>query len=111
MKKLRLFQHTSLDGFVAGPNGEMDFIKTSEELFDITNHYSTNSDTYILGRKTFEMMEWYWPTAGQQPNATKHDKAHSEWYIHVAKIVISNTLAPKQNSGTRVINKNLKGEI
>jgi hypothetical protein len=34
MRNLVLFMHTSLDGFVAGPTGEMDWIKVNEEIFD-----------------------------------------------------------------------------
>ncbi|HSY61787.1 MAG TPA: hypothetical protein VK796_07915 [Cytophaga sp.] len=34
MRKLIFFMHTSLDGFVAGPNGEMNWIHVDEEIFD-----------------------------------------------------------------------------
>ena len=34
MRKIISFMHISLDGFVAGPNGEMDWIKVDEEIFD-----------------------------------------------------------------------------
>ena len=34
MRNLTFFMHTSLDGFVAGPNGEMNWIKVDEEIFD-----------------------------------------------------------------------------
>ena len=34
MRKLILFMHVSLDGFVAGPTGEMDWIKVDDEIFD-----------------------------------------------------------------------------
>jgi hypothetical protein len=36
MRNLVLFLHMSLDGFVAGPSGEMDWISVSEDLFDYT---------------------------------------------------------------------------
>jgi hypothetical protein len=36
MRKIISFMHISLDGFVAGPNGEMDWIKVDEEIFDTT---------------------------------------------------------------------------
>jgi hypothetical protein len=34
MRKIVLFMHTSLDGFVAVPNGEMDWIIVDDEIFD-----------------------------------------------------------------------------
>ena len=33
-RKIISFLHLSLDGFVAGPNGEMNWIKVDEEIFD-----------------------------------------------------------------------------
>lgn len=84
--------HISLDGFVAGPNGEMDWIKINPEIFDFVGKRIQKGDTSMYGRKTFELMEGYWPTAGQKPDATKHDIEHSAWYAKVHKIVISKSL-------------------
>ena len=84
--------HISLDGFVAGPNGEMDWIKVDEELFDHVGQRIREGDTALYGRVTYQMMEAYWPAAGEEPNASKHDKEHSMWYNKAHKIVISNTM-------------------
>ncbi|MGC4022093.1 MAG: dihydrofolate reductase family protein [Cyclobacteriaceae bacterium] len=73
MRKLVLFMHTSLDGFVATSKGEMNWIHVDEELFDYASNRTNESDLALYGRKTFEMMEAYWPTAATQPNASKHD--------------------------------------
>ena len=77
MRKLVLFMHTSLDGFVAGPNGEMDWINVDEEIFDHAEQRTHKADTALYGRVTYQMMESYWPTAADQPAATKHDIDHS----------------------------------
>ena len=37
MRKLLLFMHVSLDGFAAGPNGEMDWIIVDETIFDLAS--------------------------------------------------------------------------
>jgi dihydrofolate reductase len=92
MKQVFLLMHVSLDGFVAGPNGEMDFISFDDAQFDFVGTLTDNADTALYGRKTWEMMEGYWPTADQQPNATKHDKNHAAWYRKSLKLVISNSL-------------------
>jgi dihydrofolate reductase len=65
--------HVSLDGFVAGPNGEMDWIKVDNELFEYAGERTRQADTALYGRKTWEMMEAYWPTAADKPNPSKHD--------------------------------------
>src|SRR5690349_7313943 len=92
MRSLIFFMHTSLDGFVAGANGEMNWIKVDEEIFDFVGTMTEQSDTALYGRVTYEMMEGYWPKAGEQPGASKHDKEHSAWYNSVSKVVLSRTM-------------------
>ena len=112
MKKLILFMHVSLDGFVAGPNGEMDWIRVDEEIFDYAARLTDHSDTALYGRITYEMMNAYWPTAGEQPEASKHDKHHSRWYNSVAKVVISNSMKSHEITNTKIIgSENLLEEI
>src|SRR5215831_10792062 len=92
MRRLVLFMHMTVDGFVAGPNGEMDWIHVDEEMFEYAGQQTDNADTALYGRKTFEMMDSYWPTAADQPSAAKHDIQHSQWYNRVEKIVVSRSL-------------------
>lgn len=87
--------HTSLDGFVAGPNQEMDWIKVDDELFDQVGQLTDEADTVLYGRVTYQMMDGYWPNAADQPNASRHDIEHSRWYNRVDKIVLSRTLQKK----------------
>jgi len=111
MRKVKLFLHTSLDGFVAGTNGEMGWINVSGDILDFTGKLTDNADTYLMGRATFKMMEGYWPKAGEQPNASRHDIEHSKWYNQVAKVVISNSMQGKNLPSTKIISGNLKEEI
>lgn len=59
--------HISLDGFVAGPNGEMNWIKVDQEIFDYVGKRISEGDTSLYGRVTYQMMENYWPTAADKP--------------------------------------------
>jgi dihydrofolate reductase len=111
MSRIISFMHTSLDGFIAGPNGEMDWIIVDEDIFDFVGDRTNQSDTALYGRKTYEMMDAYWPEAGKSPGASKHDKEHSAWYNRVEKIVISRSLKGKMISNTTIISDNLKEEI
>lgn len=111
MRNLVLFMHTSLDGYVAGPNGEMDWIKVGEELFEHSLQRTNESDTALYGRVTYQMMEAYWPTAADQPNPNKHDIEHSRWYMNVEKIVVSTTMKDAKLANTRVVRKNAADEI
>jgi dihydrofolate reductase len=103
--------HISLDGFVAGPNGEMNWITINQELFDHVERRIGPSTTALYGRVTFQMMESYWPTAAENLNATKHDKVHSAWYSKVQKVVLSNTLREADFTNTSIISDNLSDRI
>lgn len=118
MRKIISFMHISLDGFVAGLNGEMDWIKVDEEIFDYVGKRISEGDTALYGRVTYQMMENYWPTAGDKPTATKHDIEHSKWYNKVHKVVLSKTMKdtglPAGQAGltnTKIISDNLSDRI
>jgi len=111
MRKLIFLMHTSLDGFVAGPNGEMNWIKLDGELFDFVATLTAKADSALYGRVTYEMMQGYWPTAGEQPNASRHDKEHSAWYNRVSKVVLSTTLKETGLINTTVISDQLADHI
>jgi dihydrofolate reductase len=111
MRKIVLFQHASLDSFVAGPNGEMDWINVDEEMFELAGQRTNEADTALYGRVTYQMMESYWPTAADQPNATKHDIEHSAWYNKVTKVVVSKSMQGQQLNNTKIISDNLSTQI
>lgn len=105
MGNIVLFMHCSLDGFAAGPQGEMNWIRVDQEIFDFVEERIATTNTALYGRATFQMMESYWPTAADQPGATKHDKVHSVWYKNAHKVVLSNTLHEADFKNTTVIGK------
>lgn len=111
MRKIISFVHISLDGFVAGLNGEMDWIKVDAEIFDHVGKRISEGDTALYGRVTYQMMENYWPEAGNKPAATRHDIEHSKWYNKVHKVVLSKTIKDTVLTNTKIISDNLTHEI
>lgn len=111
MRRIISFMHVSLDGFVAGPNGEMNWIKVNEEIFDHVGKRIGKGDTALYGRVTYQMMENYWPTAGDKPAATRHDIEHSKWYSKVHKVVLSRSLNEAGLMNTTILNDNLAERI
>lgn len=111
MRNIISFMHISLDGFVAGPNGEMNWIKVNEEIFDHVGKRISKGDTSLYGRVTFQMMEDYWPTAGDKPNASRHDVEHSKWYAQVQKVVLSKSLTGEGLTNTQIIGDKLTDRI
>ena len=111
MRKIISFMHVSLDGFVAGPNGELDWAKVDEELFDFVGKRISEGDTALYGRVTYQMMENYWPTAGDKPAASRHDIEHSKWYKKAHKVVLSKTMKDADLTNTKIISENLSDNI
>ena len=111
MRKITIVEHVTVDGFVAGSNGEMDWIKLSGEMFDLVGEFTGKADTALYGRVTYEMMDSYWPTAADHPNPTKHDIEHSQWYNKVHKVVLSRSMKGKEKAGTTVISDNVPAAI
>ena len=111
MRKIISFMHISLDGFVAGPSGELNWAKVDEEIFDHVGKRISEGDTALYGRVTYQLMESYWPTAADKPTATRHDIEHSKWYSKVHKVVLSKTMKGADLPNTTIISDNLSDTI
>ena len=103
--------HISLDGFVAGPNGELNWAKVDGEIFEHVGKRISTGDTALYGRVTYELMESYWPTAADKPNASKNDIEHSKWYSKVHKVVLSKTMKGADLNNTTIISDSLSDRI
>lgn len=100
----------TLDGYAAGPNGELNIFPVNKEFFDYSHQFTDRAGTAMYGRRTFEIMNSYWPTAADGPNASEHDLKHAKWYNAVEKIVVSHTVADA-GPGTRIIGADLIAQI
>lgn len=111
MRKIIWLMHVSLDGFVAGPNGEIDWIYLDDELFEDGQDLINTADTALYGRVTYQLMESYWPTAADSPTATKHDIDHARWVNPAPKLVFSRTLKHVKWQNTRIVKDDIAEEI
>lgn len=111
MRKIISFNHISLDGFVASEDGELNWVKIDDEIFNFVAKRILKGDSALYGRKTYQLMESYWPKAGEKVNATNHEINHSNWYNKMKKIVLSNTLQNDKTKNLTVINDNLKESL
>ena len=113
MRKLVLFLHASLDGFVEGPKGAMDIGWVSYDA-DLEKHAKkilSTADTVIWGRATYLMMYGYWPTVPSNPAVTEHARNHAEWIEKAAKIVFSTTLEKVEWNNSRLVKEDVEEEI
>jgi dihydrofolate reductase len=107
MRKLVLFMHISLDGRTTSATGGMEWVKVSDEMFERADKQSAQSDLALYGHGTFNIMDAYWPTAGDEPDADKHAKTHSAWYNKVDKVVASTKLKQQDHPGVKIISNNV----
>jgi dihydrofolate reductase len=105
MRKILLLEHVTLDGYVAGPNGEMDWVHLPDEIWHFGDRLTATSDAAIYGRVTYDMMAGYWPTAADGPDADRHAIDHAKWVNNTQRYVVSKTLqsAPWGNSSCTVL--------
>ncbi|MEP6950264.1 MAG: dihydrofolate reductase family protein [Ginsengibacter sp.] len=111
MRKLILIVHTSLDGFVAGPKGELNGFDAGEENLEFVCRLTEEADAALFGRVSYQLLDEYWPTAKDLPNATRNQIAYSNWYNAAAKIIISRTMAGSALNNTTIIGENISNEI
>ncbi|MBL0386793.1 dihydrofolate reductase family protein [Tumebacillus sp. ITR2] len=113
MRKLVLFLHASLDGFVEGPNGEMDIGWVSHDA-DMEKHAKeilSTADTVIWGRGTYQMMHSYWTSVPSDPSSSQHELDHAEWIEKTAKIVFSTSLEKVEWNNSRLVKEDVEEEI
>ena len=111
VRKVVLFVHVSLDGYAAGPNGELDWISYDEELQEYASEIERNVGSPLYGRVTYQLMESYWPTVLADPSSNEKDRAHAQWLDNVTKIVFSTTLKDVSWTNSILIRDNITGEI
>lgn len=111
MRKVILFMHLSLDGFAAGPKGELDWISYDEELEKYAEGIVSTVGAALYGRVTYQMMESHWPTVLTNPASTKHDIDHAHWIENISKVVFSKSLEKVDWNNTRLIKDNIAEEV
>ena len=111
MRKVILLMHVTLDGFVAGPNDEMDWIGYDNELETYVHALHATTDAAIYGRRTYEGMQSYWPTVLSNPASSESEKNHARWYENATKIIVSRTLESDETVKRVVIGDNIAAEM
>src|SRR5215210_18312 len=81
----------SLDGFIAGPDGEIDWSAPDEELHRFHNEQSRELGAHLCGRRLYEEM-LFWETADADPDIRAHELEFARIWQALPKIVFSTTL-------------------
>jgi dihydrofolate reductase len=111
MRKIIYWVHTSIDGHIAGPNGEFDWPALGPEVFRYSEAMNEQVDTLMYGRVVWDMMAAYWPTADADPATTgDHARVFAPFWRETPKVVVSRTL-DKAAWDARVIGKSLAEDV
>ena len=113
MRKIIASLQVSLDGFIEGPNGEMDWVmEDDEEAWNDLDEELSASDTFILGRIMYPAYEQFWLAILSNPKAvlsltgktpTKNEIAFAQLADKTQHIVVSKTLKKVDWQAVRVV--------
>ncbi|MBP1964500.1 dihydrofolate reductase family protein [Paenibacillus aceris] len=110
MRKVILFNRTSIDGFFTGPKGEIDWFIHDPEV-DKAAHEMMDPDTIFFGRVTYQMFESYWPQVAKNPNAPMGAKALANELNEMTKIVFSTSLTNVTWENSKLVNGDLAKSV
>jgi dihydrofolate reductase len=109
MRKVIYSMLVSLDGFVEGPNRELDWHVIDEEFHRFVNDQLREFDTCLYGRRMYEVMS-YWETADTNPSAPAYELEFARIWKKMHKIVFSKTLEQPPGNA-RLVRDNIAAEI
>jgi dihydrofolate reductase len=113
MRKVIAALQTSVDGFIEGPNGELDWaMAEDEETWRDVFQMLESVDTCILGRVMYPLYEQYWMAVLSDPTgplplsgkpATKNEIKYARWADKTPHIVVSKTLDKVAWNTSRIV--------
>lgn len=102
MRKIIWTMGVSLDGYMEGPNREIDWHMVDDELHRHMNDWIGRADGFLEGRVTYQLMQDFWPTADEDPAATPTVVEFARIWRDMPKVVYSRTLERAELDATVV---------
>ena len=102
MRKVILFNLTSLDGYFEGPDRDINWHNVDEEFNEFAIQQTGEFGALLFGRVTYELMASYWPTEA----AKRDDPLIAELMNSLPKIVFSRTLQKVEWENTKLVKRN-----
>jgi dihydrofolate reductase len=92
MKKLIVSNWISLDGYISGPDGALDWILGDGRLAQYETELMQQVDTTLFGRRTYEQLSTYWSAVPDSPQAMDWEKPYAQMINAAHHIVVSHNL-------------------
>jgi dihydrofolate reductase len=109
MRKLKLHVGMSIDGCIAGPNNEMDWLIRDGKNLKYIYEIAESVDTILLGRKMTDEFISYWTDVMNKPDGPMY--AFAKKMIEIPKVVFTKTLNKSKWVNTELAKGDLKDEI
>jgi dihydrofolate reductase len=113
MRRIMMFNRVTADGYFAGVDGNLDWFVPDEEKDKEAVEGIPNADTILLGRRTYELFEQFWPhavddsaTAPDPHDAARRSpeiRAMAIWLNETPKLVFSRTLKDATWRNSRLV--------
>ena len=110
MRKIIYGMMASLDGYITGPDGGLDWAIIDAELHTFVNNRERKIRTFLYGRGLYETMAAHWPTADQNPDAPDFEVEYARIWQQIPKVVFSKTLE-QVGDNTRLVRDNIFEEV
>lgn len=110
MRKLKVFESVTLNGFFSGPNGDLGWAHAASaepEFQEFVKSNASSPSVMLFGRITYDMMAGYWPS----PMALQNDPVVAKGMNDAEKYVASRTMTSAAWANTTVINTDLVAAV
>jgi len=111
MRRIMMFNRVSADGYFTKPDGNLDWFVPEPEIDEQGGESASQVDTYLFGRRTYEMMSQFWPHALDPGAKDPHGggeispamRAMAVSLNESTKLVFSRTLKEATWKNTRIL--------
>jgi len=98
MRQLVSYMFTSLDGFIADPDGGLDWVPVDDELMGFANEYFRSAEGIVFGRNNYRGFVDYWDRLDPaDPSVTAVEAEFARIFAGMTRVVISRTLEQVDN--------------
>ena len=105
MRRIVTTTWVTLDGFVAGPSGDMGWVGEiyDEAMGTYENELVNAVDALLLGRVTYESFAGSWPHVPDSPTASEGEKEYARRLNAMEKVVVSTSLDHAEWNNSRLL--------
>ena len=102
MRRIVMFSRVTPDGYLGAPGGNLDWMEPDDELDRAAMSSTSGYDTFVLGRKTYEMFAAYWPHAldDSKTAADPHDTRRRSAETRAMAVALNASLSKKRQPAT-----------